>query len=251
VQVAEVARNPGFGWRYKIRGGENDTHMTTWMVTLLRLAEMGGVAVDRNAYAGARLWLDKMTDPNFGWVGYNFPGGVAARPQGRNDLFPPENTQSMTAAGIWCSHLLGGEMLTHVICRRGIELCEEVPPERDRKHRDQYYFQFGALAMFHADSGKWPAWESALEETYLALQEEDGSWPADGVWGSYGGSVYSTSMAVLALLTPYRYPRGFASSPELQPSVRDAVEALEKAAKDDDATVAAAAELALRRITRE
>ena len=205
----------------------------------------------RRTYDGARLWLDKMTDPNFGCVGYNFPGGFPARPQGRNDVFPPENTASMTAAAIWCSHLLGGEMLAHVICRRGLKLCEDLPPQRDRKHRDQYYFQFGALAMFHADSGKWPAWKTALEEAYLALQEEDGSWPADGVWGSYGGSVYSTSMAVLALLTPYRYPRGFASSPELRAAEREAVEALAKAAEDDDAGVAAAATEALHRITRE
>ena len=32
-----------------------------------------------------------------------------------------------------------------------------------------------------------------------------GSWPANGVWGGYGGEVYSTAMATLNLEVYYRY----------------------------------------------
>ena len=32
-----------------------------------------------------------------------------------------------------------------------------------------------------------------------------GSWTPDGVWGGYGGRVYSTAMAALCLEVYYRY----------------------------------------------
>jgi hypothetical protein len=71
------------------------------------------------------------------------------------------------------------------------------------------------------------------------------------VWGRDGGRVYSTAMAVLALLAPYRYPREFASDPRPLPAEREAISELRRAAKDDDPSVAAAATEALHRITRE
>jgi HEAT repeat protein len=73
-------RNPYMAWRYEPRGGENDTFVTAWMATALRTGELAGFEVNHEAYKGALQWVDKMTDPNFGQVGYNYPGGSVARP---------------------------------------------------------------------------------------------------------------------------------------------------------------------------
>ena len=39
----------------------------------------------------------------------------------------------------------------------------------------------------------------------VATQRSDGSWPTDSVWGGYGGTVYTTSMADLCLESYYRH----------------------------------------------
>jgi hypothetical protein len=51
-------------------------------------------------------------------------------------------------------------------------------------------------------------WRAALEAALLKHHAEDGSWDPVGVWGRTGGRVFSTSMAVLALLAPCAYPKG-------------------------------------------
>jgi hypothetical protein len=248
VDFVELARNPGGAWRYEPRGGENDTHVTTWNATVLRLADLGGFSVDPAAYRGAVWWIDKMTDRAYGQTGYNYPGGAPARPEGKQETFPPENSQAMTAAGAWSRHLLGGEMLEHGICERSTELCLEILPRWRRGYVDMYYFHFGTLALCQAGGGQAKKWNSALRKALVPAQCSDGSWPATGVWGADGGEVYATSLAVLSLLGPYRYPPGFATTTSLPRRQKAAAKALKRTLKDDDPGVRAAAEQALGRI---
>ena len=93
-----AARNPYLAWRYDPRGGENDTSVTGWCVMALKSGKYAGLEVDPDAFEGARQWIDKMTEPNFGQCGYNYPGGAPARPEGKQEKFPPEKSHSMTAA---------------------------------------------------------------------------------------------------------------------------------------------------------
>ena len=53
-------------WRYGVRLGDNDTSVTTWAVLALRSGKYGGLDVDPDAFEGARAWIDKMTDPDYG-----------------------------------------------------------------------------------------------------------------------------------------------------------------------------------------
>jgi HEAT repeat protein len=248
VDFVEASRNPGLAWRYEPRGGENDTHVTTWMVTVLRLADLGGFAVDPATYRGAATWIERMTDPNFGQIGYNYPGGAPARPEGKQDAFPPEFSHAMTAAGAWCRHLLGGAMVTGPTCKKGIALCGELLPLWRTTRIDLYYFHFGTLAV-HQDNGRaWGKWKPALEKAFVSSQSNDGSWPPAGVWGTDGGRVYSTAFALLSLLVPYRYAPGFATKAPLPRPQQAAAKALKRALKDDDPAVRAAAKQALGRI---
>ena len=248
VDYVEAARNPYGAWRYEPRGGENDTHVTTWMVTVLRLADLGGFAVDPAAFRGGAWWIDKMTDPGFGQTGYNYPGGAPARPEGKQEDFPPDESHAMTAAGAWCRHLLGGKMLAGSVCKRSIGLCAGIPPAWVSSRIDMYYFHFGTLALCQEGGSTAKKWNAALQKALVPAQRGDGSWPARGVWGADGGRIYATAIAVLSLLGPYRYPPGFATQKKPPRPQRAAVKALQRALRDDDPGVRAAAKQALTRI---
>ena len=154
----------------------------------------------------------------------------------------------MTAAGVWCRHLLGGRLVSDSTCKKGVALCGEVLPLWRTSRIDLYYFHFGTLAV-HQDGGRaWGKWKPALEKAFVNAQSNDGSWPAAGVWGEDGGRVYATTMALLSLLVPYHYPPGFATRAPPPKPAQAAAKALNRALKDEDPAVRAAAERALGRI---
>ncbi len=212
----------------------------------IALAE--GANVEPATYDGVARWIDSMTDPVFGQIGYNYPGGSSARPEGRQEIYLAEKSQAMTAAGAWCRQLLGGAAHASETLPKSIELCMRILPTWNLGGRDQLYHQFGSLAVYQHDAKAWRKWEKALRKVYVAAQETNGSWPPTGVWGGDGGRVYSTAMAVLSLLTPYRYPPGFAAKPRQRAHEAAAIRALRAARKDDNPEVAAAAKRALQRI---
>ena len=57
----------------------------------------------------------------------------------------------------------------------------------------------------------WNAWSNALGKALLMHQRRDGnfagSWDPVGVWGEYGGRVFTTALHTLSLQTYYRYTR--------------------------------------------
>ena len=63
--------------------------------------------------------------------------------------------------------------------------------------------------MFHAGGEDWEIWNEAMKQTLLPMQRssgsEAGSWDPNGMWGGYGGRVYSTATAALSLEVYYRY----------------------------------------------
>jgi len=216
VNFILMARNPYLAWRYVPRGGENDTSVTAWAINALASAKHAGFDVDPDAWKGARQWVDKMTDPNFGQVGYNYPGGVAARPEGRQDKFPPEKTASMTAAGIWIRMLCGEDPAKSKPIRLGTNICQERPPvwNRDAGTIDMYYWFYGTLAMYQVGGNAWRRWHTALFTAVSKSQRTgtpnvDGSWDPAGVWGPEGGRVYSTALMTLCLQISHRYVKVF------------------------------------------
>ena len=88
VNFILAAQNPYLGWRYGRRDGDNDTSMTAWMTMALSSAKQAGLDVDDSAFKGAVSWVDKMTEPQFGRVGYNRRGGHTARHDGSDRCVP-------------------------------------------------------------------------------------------------------------------------------------------------------------------
>ncbi len=204
-----AARNPYLAWRYEPRGGENDTSVTGWCVMALAAGRDAGLKVDAAAFDGARVWVDKVTDPDFGQVGYNFPGGACARPEGKQDSFPAEKSQAMTAAGIAIRMHAGEDSGTSELIRKGVDLCLDMRPawNPDDGSIDMYYWFHGTEAMALVGGEPWRRWRAALEEAVLRSQHpagsgaRTGSWDPIGVWGDDGGRVYSTALMALALAT--------------------------------------------------
>ncbi len=216
LNYLSAARNPYLAWRYHARGGTNDTSVTAWAVMALKSGKFAGLEVDPDAFKGARLWIDKMTEPNFGKVGYNYPGGTSARPEGMQDRFPADKTEAMTAAGMLTRIFLGEDPRTSKPIKQGAKLCVESPPTWDPEDGsiDMYYWYYATLAMYQVGGADWAKWNRAMVKSIVGNQQmangsRKGSWDPIGAWGSDGGRVYSTACMTMCLEVYYRYDRVF------------------------------------------
>jgi hypothetical protein len=216
INFVAQCRNPYLAWRYGVKPKDNDTSVTGWMVMALKSAVGAGLDVDPGTFEGAKAWLDKVTEPEYGRAGYTARGNGPARPQELMDKFPAENSESLTAIAI----------LTRIFCgapeddgyvRKGTDLCLKSLPVWDETAGtiDFYYWYYGTLAMFQVGGQHWAKWNESMKKAIIDQQRMDknddryGSWDSIDPWGPEGGRVYSTSCNVLCLEVYYRYARVF------------------------------------------
>ncbi|MCP3913949.1 MAG: hypothetical protein GY711_00155 [bacterium] len=200
------ARNPYGAWRYDVPPlGKNDTSVTCWAAAALLAAERVGLTVDRAAYEGVSNWLDEVTDPANGRVGYDSMGSVSARVPKINDHYPPEKGEALTAMGLWTRFELGQDPKTVRMMSKHADLMSKTLPEWDPDGFgcDMYYWYHGTYAMMRMGGRHWKTWNAALKRAVLDSQRKDGdlkgSWDPIGPWGCAGGRVYSTAMMVMCL----------------------------------------------------
>ena len=207
VHFIQRARNPYGAWRYRSPpDGDNDTSVTGWMVFALATAADAGLEVDPDAFDGALGWINQMTSPSTGRVGYHSRGADSIR--GRSE--------SMTAVGL-LSRIFIAEHRGHDLADQDIDdlhaelLLRSLPSWKDRDARDMYYWYYGTYAMFQRGGRDWERWEKSLETAIVRSQHKDGhargSWDPDGPWGGEGGRVYSTALMTLCLEVYFRYDR--------------------------------------------
>jgi hypothetical protein len=224
-----LARNPYLGWRYGVKPGDNDTSVTCLCTMVLKSAKVQNDAavargvpapftIDEEAFAGARAWVEKMTDPDFGRVGYIQRGSGPARPQELVDRFPPEKSEAMTAAGMLIRLFTGEGAATSEPVQKGAALLDGLRPRWDTADGsiDLYYWHLGTLATFQVGGDRWSRWSAALSGALIPAQRTDGdacgyagSWDPVDPWGPDGGRVYSTAIATLSLEVVARYARAF------------------------------------------
>jgi hypothetical protein len=173
------AQNPGLGWRYEPRGNENDTSVTGRAVAALRMLRIAGIEVPETAMQGAMAWIDRMVEPTYGQIGYNSQGGAPARPAGKQELFPPEQSHSMTAAGVLATCYIGAERPWLPI---SLGLLSEVPPKS--RYPDMYYWQLGSRAYVAATGAVPAAWYEALVDAAASCAQADGGISASGTWAT-------------------------------------------------------------------
>jgi hypothetical protein len=210
VKFLVAAQNPGKGWRYSPTCGDNDTSVTFWAATALRVAWHAKVEVPDEAFQGALAWFDSVTDPAFGRVGYTHRGTGKVFTPGLNDSF--HHHEALTAGAGFVRMLLGKSPDDPVL-RSGMDLLLRDPPRTgDPDGIDYYYWHLGTIALFQhdgPDGARWKAWNEALKDALVQTQNragcKSGSWEPTDRWGGEGGRLYATALNALTLETYYRY----------------------------------------------
>lgn len=216
------SQNPYLAWRYGVRDGDNDSSVTGWAVMALKSGILAGLEVDKGAFGGALAWIDKMTEPEFGKVGYQQRGGQPARTTAMQDKFPAAKSEALTAVGvlsrIFC-HASGEDNADAIkkdeFVQKGADLMLKQLPKWDTDEGciDFYYWYYGSLAMYQVGGKHWDQWKPAMEKAIIEHQrleegkDEKGSWDPEDPWAPEGGRIYSTAVNCLCMEVFYRYGR--------------------------------------------
>ena len=193
-----------------MRPKNNDTSVTSWMVMALASAQAAGLHVDQGALDGGKAWIEKMTEPESGRVGYTTRGTGPARTQELLDKFPGEKSESLTAAGMLIRIFIGEDPHMSEPISKGARLCLKLLPEWNEHSGaiDMYYWHFATLALYRVGGNAWTRWNTALKPAILDHQQMDGdergSWAPVGPWGPSGGRIYSTALCVMCMEAYYR-----------------------------------------------
>jgi len=202
------AQNPGKGWRYAAKSGDNDSLVSWWAVSALRAAELAGLRFPKAAYDGARtFFLDaEREDGGFGYV------QKGTSEQGLKYLFlepywPHESTTAAAALGLFTITRMKDTRRMN----RAVEILLKDKPQRDKNQADYFYWHVASRALYSLrgpNGDEWKAWNAALKEVLLAGQalkgEAEGSWESADPWSYDPGRVYSTAINALTLETYYR-----------------------------------------------
>ena len=215
VGFVQQSQNPYLAWRYGVRDGDNDTSVTGWMAMVLKSAQLAELEVDGGAMRGALGWVDRMTDPEFGRVGYQQRGGAPARKNDMMDKFPGDQSESLTAVGVLVRVFAGQDPAKEPAIQKGVDLMSKRLPRWDTTsgELDMYYWYYGTLAMFQVGGEPWKRWDGAMKTAIVDHQrvepgrDELGSWDPVDPWSPEVGRVYSTSVLAVCLEVYYRYSR--------------------------------------------
>ena len=206
VEYVVKSQNPGLGWRYLERSGDNDTSVTAWAVHALGLASLHGIDVPQSAFDGAAEWFDKLTEDETGRVGYQRKGGPPARTREAYELFPADKSEALTAIALHARLLAGNLDRSDDPLTRGTELCASKPPAWSVGDGsiDMYYWLAGTHLMRLVGGDRWESWSAAVAAASLEGQvtgrgHDKGSWPIVDPWSGVGGRVYTTAAMLWSL----------------------------------------------------
>ncbi|KAA1258906.1 hypothetical protein LF1_14300 [Rubripirellula obstinata] len=175
------------GWRYT-RGDPGDLSQLGWQAMVIDAGFRAGVTKDKETVAGITRFLRS--------VRAGSTGGLASyRPR-------EAPSRTMTAEALATRLLIGEKVPQAEIREAETYLLQKLPGVGQD---DYYYWYYATLALHQLQDDAWRQWNDALKTRLLATQRADGSWPADTVWGGYGGTVYTTAMATLCLEAYYRH----------------------------------------------
>jgi hypothetical protein len=192
-------RNPGErgGWRYIHKDSiDSDLSVTAWNLMFLRSARNAEFNVPQEWVDEAMGYVHRSFDANNRFFVYALTGGNRY------------TTRAMVGAGI-VALALGGEhrsetarMAGDWILRSSFEPYNNFHNRADRYHYGAFYC---SQAMFQLGGEYWQRFFPGLLRVLAEAQRSDGSWALDSIAeDAVYGSVYSTSLAVLALATPYQ-----------------------------------------------
>ncbi len=192
IHCAEEWQADDGGWRYfpKDRG---DTSVTGWYVMALQSGLSGGLEVNRAVLYKVSEFLDSVEA--YEGAGYSYQARGAP-------------SQAMTAEGLLCRQYLGWPHNEPALLR-GVDALST-----DYLFKigdvDFYYWYYATQVLHHFGGEPWNRWNREmrvkLPEIQVRTGREAGSWaPQSDDWGSSGGRLYTTCMAIYCLEVYYRH----------------------------------------------
>lgn len=175
------------GWRYT-EGDPGDLSQLGWQAMVLDAGHRAGITLDPRSVSGVQRFLAS--------VRMGARGGLATYRRGE----APSRT--MTAEALATRLLIGEKVPGDEIAEAERYLLQQPPGVGQDNY---YYWYYATLALHQLQDDAWRQWNDALQRRLLATQQADGSWSSATLWGGYGGTVYTTSMATLCLETYYRH----------------------------------------------
>lgn len=223
MEYAYSLRNPSAAWRYSNPSDPdmithpNDVSVSGWAVMAMTMAKDYDLEIDNVALEDTLLYIDEMTDAN-GRTGYFEPGGGSSRELGKENTWPAEETEAMTAVGVLCRIFADPELKRTDIqnetdIEAGVKLMLAMPIlwEEDKApgRIDFYYWYYATYALYQWGGNSWRDWEKSIKvvaDRQIQDGEAKGSWdPQVDAWGGVGGRVYSTAILALLMEVYYRY----------------------------------------------
>ena len=185
------------GWRYVHFVPENgaDLSITAWQLMFLRSARNAEFNVPKEWVAEAMEYVHQSFDAEQKGFLYALSGSERYC------------SRAMVGAGIVCLSL-GGEHQTETtkmagdwILRCSFEQYNGSSRSEDRYHYGAFYC---SQAMFQLGGDYWSRFFPKLLRVLADAQRPDGSWALESADDGEYGNVYTTSLAVLTLATPYQ-----------------------------------------------
>ncbi len=210
IEFLLAAQNPGKGWRYSSKSGDNDCSVTGWAVMALKSAELSDIHFPKTAYDGALAWFNEATETNgYYRTGYNARGTGTVFVPGKNEQFVdhPAMTAVSVMSRIFMQKRKGDPALG------GVSLLAGDLPEWKEHKIDFYYWYYSSLALFQFDGPDgvmWKKWNEPMKNALVPHQHttgcKNGSWDSDvDRWGVEGGRVFAVAINALTLEVYYRY----------------------------------------------
>ena len=114
---------------------------------------------------------------------------------------------TMTAEALACRLLLGYPLSAEAVREATTMIMNHLPGSQPD---NVYFWYYATLALFQLQNEDWRQWNQSLKTRLLQTQlpaysNHPGSWEPDGLWGGYGGRVFSTAMCCMCLEVYYRY----------------------------------------------
>lgn len=182
AQRVEKNESDQGGWRYHPGSKDSDTSCSGWALMALRSAKLNGAAVPNEAIEDALAYLRRHQHEEMGCFGYT------------NNT---NHATTLTGMGLLCLELCGlhgsGES------KRAADYVMKTFRELPGAQFETYGLYYNAQAMFQMGGRYWVEFAPWMYEHYLPEQRDDGSWDSRSA-----GSVYGTSMMVLAFSVPWR-----------------------------------------------
>lgn len=226
VEWLVEAQNPGKGWRYTAKAGDNDTQMTGWCAMALHSAKVAGLEADFPAmWEGVNSWLDQASAEVQGVyrTGFTSPGGGSPRQRTTTDWVSHPEMDAVNVVLRMASGNKAWDVKKPSKQFRGqLDLFGKDLPVWEDKKVDYAYWHWATMALFNVGGADWDKWQSALldvllknqrgwrsedKDSFEAVLDEHGSWDSVDPWHPLGGRVWSTTINILTLQVVRRFMR--------------------------------------------